>query len=420
MNVLEAFVDKYLERWQFSGVVQLIKGNEFLLNKAFGMACHEFNIANKYDTCFALASVTKQFTAFSILQLYERGIIDLFAPASDYLPQELKIDSRITTHQLLSHSSGLYNYTNFDSCFFGLHNRKIYNKQEFFDSYIDKPLDFTPGSKFIYNNSNYNVLAWIIEYLSGQTLREYLIENIFTPLNMNQSDYDDGVNIMKNKAFTYLPDLSGTIKTPYFNERFSIGGGGMVSCGSDLYKWHCCLRDRLLLSKKTYDIYFKENIGGYCYGLQKEEHHNKICFSHGGDNFGIMAYMANFFEDDMCLIILSNSFLGNQYKLAKAIIDIAFTGETDYVFPEHKQVEMPEELAEKFEGVYFDKQVELRRTNGNWALVRFDGEWRNPLIYVGNNTFYKQYEDSSEYVLKEYETGRFEFLGLKKKYGASY
>jgi len=122
MDLLETFVEEYVQRWRFSGVIQLIKSNETLLQKTSGMACHEFNITNHQETCFALASMTKQFTAFAVMQLYEQGSIDLFTPANKYLPEGLKIDSRITPHHLLSHSSGLCNFTNFESCFFGLYN----------------------------------------------------------------------------------------------------------------------------------------------------------------------------------------------------------------------------------------------------------------------------------------------------------
>ena len=123
---LEAYINKYTELWNFYGVIQVTKKGEVLLEKAYGYANIEFGVKNDIHSCFSIASMSKQFTAFAIMLLYENKMLDIDKPAQLYLPDNMKIDESITVHHLLSHTSGLYNFTNFENDFFGGYNRMNY------------------------------------------------------------------------------------------------------------------------------------------------------------------------------------------------------------------------------------------------------------------------------------------------------
>lgn len=412
---IKGYLDEYTAIWPFSGVVYVVKEGEVLFQNAYGMACHEFAIPNTMDTCFALASISKQFTCFAVMQLYEKGLLDIDAPVNNYLPDALKIDPRITAHHLMSHTSGLYNFYTFQDDFFQEYNRSNYSQLDYFNKYINQPLSFEPGSKYEYCNAGYNMLALLVEAVSGQTFSDYLEKNIFTPLEMENTTLDDGANIIKNKAYAYTMDRDTVVRSQYYNEKFSIGAGGLVSNCSDLYKWYQCLKSGSLLSDRTYKRIFSENLNRYCYGLIRDVKYERTRYLHGGDHLGIATYMQSFFEDDTCIIILSNNDFTNQNRLGDSISELIFTAKTAAPgkLPE---IELDETLAKKYEGVYLDKKIELRRYHGAWEFVRFDGNLHIAIYPVGNHQFScKWREQFKPYTLTESEDGVFEFFGFKKK-----
>ncbi|MBP1907538.1 CubicO group peptidase (beta-lactamase class C family) [Paenibacillus turicensis] len=414
-HLLAQYVKDYIARWDFSGVIYIVKEGEVLLETASGMACYEFEVPNTINTNFSLASITKQFTAFAIMQLWDQGKLDLHSSANNYLPPNLAIDSRITIHHLLSHSSGLSQSYNFEEDFFGVYNRNTYVKQQYFDEFIDRPLAFEPGCKYEYNNAGYNVLAWIVEYVSGQSFDQYLDGNIFKPLGMTNTYVDTGTNVIKNRAFPYEYEWTGVVKAQYSNERFSIGAAGIVSNCQDLYKWNQCLLQQKLLSHQGYEFYLGENLNGYCYGLEKQQFHHHLCYAHGGDFIGVMTYMLHGFDDDLSIIILSNTSFGNQYKMASALCDLIFTGSTEKPL-EHKEVSLTEEEIATYEGVYIEGKLELRHSNGKWSLNRFNNELQIPIIPIGNHQFLRiDCDQRTPYTLEQAADGKMSLWGYTKK-----
>lgn len=417
LNSVNRYLDAYIREWNFSGVVCISKDNEIVVRKSAGYACKEFSIANTPETCFSIGSISKQFTAFSIMQLFDKGEIDLHEHANRYLPNVLQIDDGITIHHLLSHTSGLHNFYNFDDGFFGEYNRNTYCKQDYFDLFFNRPLNDEPGEKFDYNNANYNVLAWIVEHIADKPFDQYLKEHIFIPLGMSATQLDTGTRVVDNKAFPYDIDRESVVRSQYYNEKYSIGAGAVVSNCADLLKWHSCLKHRKLLSDRAYAVFFKCNLNHYCYGLESKTIHGEECYLHGGDNIGVMAYMLNFFNEDLCIVILSNAGFGNQYKMGDLICDILFTGKYAKSIPVETVVLTDAEI-KKYEGVYLDHKIELRIQDGKWEFVRYNGELHIPVRPIGNHQFERLDCDQSQpYTLTEREDGRFAFFGYPKQEG---
>ncbi|TMV47065.1 beta-lactamase family protein [Paenibacillus mesophilus] len=411
---LEAYINKYLELWDFYGVVQVIQKGEVLFENAYGYASIEFGIKNDMNSRFSIASVSKQFTAFAIMLLYEQNLLDIDKSAQLYLPADMKLDETITVHHLLSHTSGLYNYYNFEDDFFAGYNRTDYSRNDFFLRYIDKKPAKPPGTAYDYNNSNYNLLAWIIENVSGEKYEDYMRNNIFLPLNMRNSDVDDGCKPIKNKSSNYSKDFDATIKSPYYNEKFSIGAGAIVSNCDDLYKWYTCLRDRKLLSKKTYTRFFSTNINNYCYGLEHHHVYGTDRYSHGGDHLGISTYMQNYFDEDICLTILSNNEAINQYRLGNGISDILHQVDVDAP-TKHEEIPMNESKLKEYCGIYLKDKIEVELIHGKLYFTRFSGNLHIEIYPVGEGRFARRHSDQIRpYSITENENGNMTFFGYTK------
>src|ERR1700680_80387 len=179
---MDQIMQSYASAKTFMGTVLVARGGEILLGKGYGMANLEWDIPNAPSTKFRLGSVTKQFTAASILLLEERGKLKVEDPVKKYMPDAPAGWDKVTIRHLLTHTSGIPSFTGFPE----------YRKIEPFETtpekevalFRDKPLEFAPGEKWNYSNSGYVLLGYLIERISGQPYEKFVQENIFTPLGM--------------------------------------------------------------------------------------------------------------------------------------------------------------------------------------------------------------------------------------------
>ena len=391
---LNEFVGYEIEYWNFWGAIRIIKNREILWETSRGYASAEFGVKNTMSTRFTIASVTKQFTAFAVMLLYDKGLLSLDADANIYLPEDMQIPAGITVHDLLAHTSGLYNFYNFEDNFYIGEDRLPYDRKVFLNKWILKQPMNAPGESFNYNNSNYNLLAWIIEYVSKQSYAEFLHENIFLPLEMTSTVFDDGLAVHENKANKYMHDYGQIVRVPYVNSLFLMGAGALVSNCDDLQKWYECLQQRKLLSAKAYKRFFAENMNHYCYGLERHERNGATMYAHGGDANGIAAYTQYFFENDICIIILSINESLNQYRLGEGIVGILYGKEPKHaVKPD--EVPVSEEDLRKFAGTYLPGKIHIEEKNGKLYLVRVNQNIHIELYCIGPNTFIRRHEEQS-------------------------
>lgn len=389
---LNDYINEEINYWDFSGVIRITHKGKTIYEISRGYANIEFNIENTMDTRFSVASITKQFTAFAIMILYDRGLLKLYEKANRYLPPSLQLPCDITVHDLLSHTSGLHNNYNFEDDFYVYEDRLPYNKEDFFKNWILKEPIGKAGTCFDYNNSNYTLLAWIIEYVSGQTYNDFLISNIFSPLGMSNSTYDDGQSIIMNKASNYMHDYGNLVKVPYTNNLFGIGAGSLVTNCDDLQRWYECLREHKILSSKAYEIYFAENENHYCYGLERYEEYDTIKYAHGGDNLGISAYTQYFFEEDICIVIISNTESLDQYRFGNALTAIMHKCEAEHARRTKEIILLPTEL-EQYTGTYLPGKIHIEQKNGKLYLVRVNQNIHIEAYCVKKHCFKRRYEE---------------------------
>jgi len=312
---LQFIVDEYIQK--FSGSILVARNGEVLVKKGYGMANYEHDIPNTPQTIFRIGSVTKQFTATAIMQLQERGLLSVDDSLAKYIPDYPNGD-KITLHHLLSHTSGIVNISSIPE-----HRTNLMLPtplEKTISLFKNKPLEFSPGERFKYCNSGYQLLGYIIEKVSGKSYEEFLEENIFQPLDMADSGMDKHSTILKNRAAGYTHDENNIlINAPYMNAPVTFAAGSLYSTVEDLYRWDRALYTEKILKKASLDKMFTPNKGNYGYGWRIHEILNHKCIHHAGGQYGFQANIARFVDDDTCIILLSNVL---PVKLRKIFEDI--------------------------------------------------------------------------------------------------
>ena len=314
---LDKLLNTFTEYGQFNGSVLVAQEGKVIYKKGFGYANMEWDIPNAPDTKFRLASVTKQFTGMLISQLAVEGKLDLHEPISTYLPDYNKANGdRITSHHLLTHSSGIPNYTAFPG-FMQDEIREPYTPEEFIKKFQDKDLDFTPGERFSYSNSGYFLLGIIIEKLSGKTYEDMLHEKILKPLGMKNSGFDHFEDVLKKRATGYEKNGTTTKNSRYLDMSIPYAAGSMYSTVEDLYLWDQALYTNKLLPQKYLDIFLTAQItqgeNGYAYGfgIGKERIGNTEetieVITHSGGINGFNTNISRAVSDQSLIVLLNNT-----------------------------------------------------------------------------------------------------------------
>src|SRR3954447_5477315 len=264
---IDQLISTYNQYGQFNGSALVAENGKVLLKKGYGLANMEWNIPNQPDTKFRLGSITKQFTATLILQLVEQGKIKLDGKLSDYLDTYRKeTGNKITIHHLLTHTSGVPNYTALPG-FFQNVSRNPFTVTEFIQKYASGDLEFEPGSKFSYSNSGYFLLGAIVEKISGKPYEQVLKENIFDPVGMKNSGFDHYDRIIDKRASGYIKTSKGYQNAPYLDMSIPYAAGSLYSTVEDMFLWDQALRGDKILSEKSKQLMFTPNLSNYGYGF---------------------------------------------------------------------------------------------------------------------------------------------------------
>jgi len=220
----------------FRGAVLVGIDGKIVFEKAYGLGDEEWNAENTVHTKFRIASLSEQFTAACILLLQERGRLNVHDPISRYLSGLPPAWQPITIHQLLTHTSGIPNYTS--SPEIAKIDRTGATPQQMIELVADKPLDFTPGANWSYSNSGYILLGMIVEKISGQSYADFLKTNILEPLGMRDSGYDRAKDILKERASGYEIIDGHIANADFIDMSVPFSAGGIYSTVEDMYRWN--------------------------------------------------------------------------------------------------------------------------------------------------------------------------------------
>jgi CubicO group peptidase (beta-lactamase class C family) len=312
---------------EFMGAVLVAKGNRLLINRGYGFADLEWNIANTPDTRFRIGSITKQFTAAAILLLQEHGKLKVEAPLKTYLPDTPPAWSDVTIFNLLTHTSGipdfihLADFPNFETL--------PLLPDQLIAKIRDKPLEFAPGSARSYSNAGYLLLGRVIEQVSGQTFAEFIQENIFNPAGMMDSGYDVHATIIHGRASGYTRSSGGFENAPYIDMHIPFAAGGLYSTTGDLLRWERALFGGKILSAASLEEMttpFKQNYG---FGVVVRTLDGDKIVEHSGSLEGFNTELIYGSRDNVVVVVLSNVSGPAADRLANDLFKIVSGGKID-------------------------------------------------------------------------------------------
>ncbi|MGH8187269.1 MAG: serine hydrolase domain-containing protein, partial [Steroidobacteraceae bacterium] len=231
---MDHVVQQLVDAKQFMGSVLVARGEQVLFNKAYGNANLEWNIANTPTTKFRIGSITKQFTAASILLLEERGKLKLEDPIKKHFADAPAAWDAVTLNHLLTHTSGIANFTSFPE----FQKRKQFDTKlvDLIGSFKDHALEFAPGEKMAYSNSGYLLLGHVIEKASDMSYADFVQANIFAPLGMKDSGYDSNALIIERRAAGYTRSGEAIANADFVHMSIPHAAGGLYSTTEDLLR----------------------------------------------------------------------------------------------------------------------------------------------------------------------------------------
>lgn len=311
---IQIFVEDQVSTGQFSGALLVTHESRIVFQDAYGLASKAFNVPNQLDTKFNLGSMNKMITAVAVAQLVATGKINYDDAISQHLndyPNE-EAAGTVTIHHLLTHTSGLTDY--FNDTFIETSRENYRTVKDFFLLFADKPLEFSPGSRWQYSNSNYIVLGAIIEAVSGETYFDYVREQIYEPLGMVNTDAYEMDYDTPNLAIGYTRSLKGDWKNNLFMHVIKGGpAGGGFSTVEDLTRFAQASLNHTLLSEQDTDFITtgKVPIPGvqdisYAYGFIEEKVNSYRRYGHSGGFPGINGTLSVYPELDYTVVVLAN------------------------------------------------------------------------------------------------------------------
>jgi CubicO group peptidase (beta-lactamase class C family) len=379
---LEQIADSYTPKDAFMGTVLVVEGDRVLLDKGYGMASLEWQVPNTPEAKFRLGSLTKQFTATLILLLQQDGKLNINDPISKYLPDSPPAWAKITLANLLGHTSGIPSFTGFKE--FHAWSMNSHTPDEEIALFRDKPLDFEPGSKFDYSNSNFIVLGVVIEKVSGKKYADLLRERIFEPLGMKDTGLDSDELVLPKRAEGYSPGPHGVQVARSESMSIPWSAGSIYSTTGDLLKWEHGLFGVKVLNADSLKLMTTPGKGNYGLGVFIENRDGVRIVSHGGGIEGFNTSLMYAPEKQIAVVVLSNVNGEAPDSMGNQLMDTVL-GKPVVLASERKAVPITKEELAKFVGVYdlaptFSLTVAV---NGDHLSGQGTGQPPTDLMYQG-------------------------------------
>jgi len=324
---LDRFVAAHAARG-FSGSVLAAHNGQVLLSKGYGPANREHDVPATPQTKYRIGSITKQFTAAAILVLQQRGTLSVQDPVRKHVPDAPAAWDAVTIHHLLTHTSGIININALPD--YSKMLTATLTPRENVARLFDKPLQFEPGSKYQYSNSGYILLGHIIEIVSGKTYGEFLRENIFEPLGMRSSGYDDPKAILPHRASGYNLEKTGLVHAPYRDMSIPYAAGALYSTVEDYYRWDQALYSDKLLSKASRDAMFTAYKDSYGYGWTIIRQFDRTRIAHGGVMHGFASFAVRFPDEKVCVVVFSNINMAPSGEIAPGLAGLLFGADVEW------------------------------------------------------------------------------------------
>lgn len=362
---------------QFMGSVILTKEGEIVYQNTFGFSDIKTKKKANSDTRYRIGSVTKTFTAVLILKAVEEKKLSLNEPIDKYFPS-VKNAHKITISHLLKHRSGIHNFTS-DKWFYNNRTNEITSEQ-MLSKISNYGSDFEPNIKGEYSNSNYFLLALILEEIYDVSYDSLLLTKICTPLDLINTYSGTEINIDKNESYSYLYN-DKWIEFPETHLSTAKGTGSIISTTEDLNSFFESLLTGEVLSTESLEL-MKTIEDRFGMGLFRYKINDRIGYGHRGRIDEFRSTSIYFPDEKLSLTLNSN---GSRIDINEIYTEIF------KLYLNDAEVEISETDVTKFVGVYVSendpnqKSVFIQDKN---VLINFiKNEFKEPLIYKGNNRF---------------------------------
>jgi len=308
--------------------VAVARGDMAILSKGYGTADLEHGVLANDATVFRIASVTKQFTAAAIMRLTEQGKLSLDDDFTKYIPYPTH-GKTVTIRHLLTHTSGIKNYTDVPG-FFETGTARDLTPEQILDPVRDLPFDFEPGTKWAYSNTGYILLGMIIEKVSGVPYAKHMQDEFFTPLHLTHTRYDVGSDVIPGRARGYGVINGEPANASYLSMTIPYAAGGLVSTAGDLVQWQLALIGGRVVSPESYaemttPARLSDGSGSrYGFGLFMSDVDGHPSFMHEGGIPGFNSILVYFTQEQLSIAVISNSPAVSAGQLAAEIARAVF------------------------------------------------------------------------------------------------
>ena len=329
-SVIEKAVASFMAGGSVPGVgVAVVLDNQLAWSSGFGMADLENYSPATSFTLFRLGSISKSLTATAVLELVERGKLDLDAPVQKYCPTFPTKEWPITTRQLLSHQGGIRHYNSDgkgdipeDSA------RHFSTMEESLQIFASDPLVAKPGTKFSYSTYGYTVVGCVLEGASGEKFTDFLRKNVLEPAGMKQTRDDNFFDVIPHRTRWYHKDKAGIVRNAgVLDSSYKIPGGGMISSADDMARFEAAIMTDKLMKRVTRDLMWtvprpSEGTSRYALGWFLSEKFGLHLVGHTGGQQGTDTTMLVAPDRRAGVVVLANLDSSNTTPLAEEILKI--------------------------------------------------------------------------------------------------
>lgn len=403
---LSTYVDSLFQRYHNDSTpgaaVSVIYDGKVQYKQAYGSANLEYDVLNTTSTIFHVASLAKQFTAFSILLLQEEGKLSLDDDIRKYIPEVPDFGHTITLRHLATHTSGLRDQWNL-LLIAGVRPDDVITNEHVLALIAEqKELNFPPGEEYLYCNTGYSLLAEVVARVSGQRFAEFTHDRIFSPLNMvNTSFHDDHEKIIKHRAYSYY-SRDGVDYSKRVLSYANVGPTNLLTTVEDLSLWIMNFENAQVGSPEIFEQMTTEaklNNGktfGGGLGLFMNDQIGISEIEHGGADAGFRVQLSMFPSQGLGVIVLSNNARCDTRSLASEVADFYLKEiqeegkDVASKDTQRKYIKLRPEAMESFVGHYWTKEHAYTRKIylKNDTLMHFRGENNeSPLAAIGKNEF---------------------------------
>lgn len=339
----------YAGQNKLNGSVLVAQKGKVVYQKGFGFRDADKKIPNDVNSIFQIGSITKQITAAVIMHLQEEGKLSVQDKLSKYFPGFTNGD-RITIENLLTHTSGIYNYTN-DTAIMKNDVTKHYSQEQMLTIFKTYPPDFEPGTKWNYSNSAYSILGYIIEKVEKKPYEKVVRQRIFQPLGMTNSGFDFTGLSSPNKTKGYFSLSPTPMPAPVVDSTIAYSAGAVYSTVGDLYKWERSIYTSKILKPESWKIVFTPFKNKYGYGWSIDSLYGRLITAHSGGIHGFTSYILRFPQDEVAIIIFDNGSSNALSAISKNVAAVLF--DQPYSVPAaKKEISVDTSLLKQFVGEY--------------------------------------------------------------------